>query len=59
MTIFDKDQGPQILNRFGQNLGGRSTGKFVFFGLVGLIALLLIGNFLLSATRIEGRIHRD
>ena len=27
MTIFDNDHGPQILNRFGQNLGGRSIGK--------------------------------
>ncbi len=56
MTIFDKEPGPgrpQILNRFGQSLGSRSTGRLIFFAIVILIALLLIANFVLSITRIE------
>jgi regulator of protease activity HflC (stomatin/prohibitin superfamily) len=56
MTIFDKESGPQrpqVFNRFGQSFGGRSIGRLVFFAVVTLIALLLIGNFLVSLTRIE------
>ncbi len=56
MTIFDQAKGPQrpeILNRFGEQLGGRSTMRLLFFAVVILIGLLLIGNFLVSVTRIE------
>ncbi len=56
MTIFDKEPGsrrPEILNRFGQSFSSRSTGRLIFFGVMILIALLLIGNFVLSLTRIE------
>jgi len=56
MTIFDQGKGPQrpeILNRFGEKLSGGSTLRLVFFAAVILIGLLLIGNFLISITRIE------
>ena len=56
MAIFDKDPDPRrpdILNRFGQNLGSRSPFRLVFIVVAILIGLLLIGNFLLSVTRIE------
>ena len=56
MAIFDQDSGPrrpEILNRFGQSLGSRSTGRMVLIGLAILFGLLLIGNFLISVTRIE------
>jgi regulator of protease activity HflC (stomatin/prohibitin superfamily) len=56
MTIFDKESGPQrpqVFNRFGQSFGSRSTGRLVFFAVMTLLALLLIGNFVVSVTRIE------
>jgi regulator of protease activity HflC (stomatin/prohibitin superfamily) len=56
MTIFDQDSGPrrpEILNKFGQNLGSRSGLRTLFFVGGGLLLLLLIANFVLSVTRIE------
>jgi len=48
-------QSPILTRHIDEQLRGLIVGLFmpVFFGLAGLIVLLLIGNFLLSVTRIE------
>ena len=56
MAIFDQgddSRRPEILNRFGKKMGGGSPVKFFLIALAVLVGLLLIRNFLLSATRIE------
>jgi regulator of protease activity HflC (stomatin/prohibitin superfamily) len=56
MTIFDEGKGrqrPEILNRFGEKLGSGSTRKFLLRGIGIVLALLVIGNWVLSITRIE------
>jgi len=56
MTIFDQGkvpQRPEILNRFGEKLGMGSTRKFLLIAVGSVVALLVLGNYVLSVTRIE------